>query len=172
MNLLKSMLLGLLFCWLLAMPYTCSAQSYTMTEQQYQQWKRDSERQTQITNALLLGTASSNELIINLQENLQTQINSVASLKASLQKASDLQEQSAKLIEQQRLDLTNQQQLINEQRSLLAKLEKQANKRWGIGAYVGTESAGIIVKKDAVFVMGGPKNNGGYEVSAGVMGRF
>jgi hypothetical protein len=51
-------------------------------------------------------------------------------------------------------------------------LEKQANKRWGIGAYAGTESAGIIVQKDAVFVLGGIKHSGGYEINAGIMGRF
>jgi len=52
-------------------------------------------------------------------------------------------------------------------------LKKQANKHYGIGLYGGTDSVGLMIKKDALVVFGGPKINGeGFSVHAALLYEF
>lgn len=169
---LKRGLLSLLFCWLVLVPGTSCAATYTMTQEQYSEWQELSAKQAQITSDLQQRGTNSSGLISALQKKITEAENTVKNLQSSLENSGIMLLQSKTIIEQMKQDLLSQQRLIDELKTLLAKLEKQKNKDSSIGPYMSTTSIGIFGTHKNMMVFGGQKWNGGAEVGGGVQVRF
>jgi len=164
-NISRILFILALLC-LCSAPASGYAATYTMTQEQFSEWESLSERQTQITNESQQRGISSSSLISALQTKITEANKSVSSLEStvknlqsSLAKSGTMLQESNAIIVQMKLDLLNQQKLIDELETLLAKLKKQRSKRFGIGPYVSTVggliNVGGLLKIGSLIVFGG-----------------
>ena len=67
----KSICLGLLFCWLLSLPLTCSAGTITLTEQEKKQWTTNSNLLDKKLEVLDMSLSQSQKALLTVEEKLR-----------------------------------------------------------------------------------------------------
>lgn len=159
-----------LFCLLLllwVLPVSCLANEKPLmiTEEQLQIYEQSSQELQMLIEASKLTTTSSAQKILSLEKSL-------TALRLGLKKATDLQKESARIIEKQDKTLKLQEKLLNESSEIIRKLEAkiaklERNSRTGI--YSNTTSAGLFQTHRNLMVTVGQKWNGGIEVGAGIV---
>ena len=158
----KTGLLGFFLLLLLFWPTYClaNAQLLTITEEQLRNYEQSATELQMLIEASKLTTNASAQRIVNLEKQLQT-------LLQSLQKASDLQKESAKIIEQQAKTLKLQEKSLNASSEIIKKLEAKIarlERNNTTKLYFNTTSAGIVQTSGKLALTVGQKYNGGIEV--------
>src|ERR1035437_5749306 len=114
MNRKGGFLILLVLCLLVLSPGISSAAEYTITQEQFNEWKQLSQRQTQLTNESQQRETNSSSLISDLQTKITEANSSLSNLEStmknlqdSLAKSGTMLMDSNSIIVQMKLDLLN-----------------------------------------------------------------
>ena len=116
MKLLKSMLLGLLFCWLLALPYTCSAATITLTPEEKARWTTNSNLLDRKLAVLEMSLPQSKKDLLTVEEKLRKSEESLARQEALLLQYENALTKTQETLKKLEGSITRTEQLLKQER--------------------------------------------------------